>query len=180
MRIFLAIEFTNDIKEYLYKIQQIVVKDSTSGKFTHKENFHLTLKFIGEIKDNELSKLVKALDNTVLSQREFKMNFNNIGQFSKGNKKIVWIGIEQNQFLDLLYSNLEVELEKQGYPKEYRKFVPHITLGREIVLAKEFEKIQEQVKIENMEMNVDKISIMESTRINGKLTYVPIYVRKFS
>ena len=117
MRVFLAIEFTEEIKEYLYKTQQVIVKDSASGNLTGKENFHLTLRFIGEIKDNELSKLKEAVDNIYFSQKEFKIYFNKIGQFPRGKKRIIWIGLRPNHLLDLLHSKLESELEKQGYSR---------------------------------------------------------------
>lgn len=180
MRVFLAIEFTEEIKEYLYKTQQRVKKYSSKGNFANKDNFHLTLRFIGEIKENELNKLKEAIDNTALNQEDFQLRFNELGQFPRGNKRIIWVGLKPEERLDLLYSHLESQLEKHGYPKEERKFVPHITLGREVFLEKEFKEIESQIMMENMEMNVHKISIMESTRINGQLTYIPIYVKEFS
>lgn len=179
MRVFLAIEFTGEIKEYLYKIQQIVKKHSTTGNFTNKENLHLTLRFIGEVKDNELNKLKEALDYTLLNQESFQLIFNQLGEFTRKNKKIIWLGLKVNKELDLLYSKLEERLEIYGYQKEERGFVPHITLGREIILTEELNKIEKLVEVHNMEMIVDKVSIMESTRKNGKLTYAPIYVNTF-
>lgn len=180
MRVFLAIEFSNEIKRYLYDIQNIIKEYSTSGNFTSEGNFHLTLKFIGEIKDNELNKLKKAVDSIGDRQESFQIRFKELGQFPRGNKKIVWVGLESNETLSELYSKLEEELAKEGYPKEERSFTPHITLGREIRLEEDFENVVNKVKIGNVEMHVNKISIMESTRINGKLTYVPVYVKKFN
>ncbi|WP_313757292.1 RNA 2',3'-cyclic phosphodiesterase [Tissierella sp.] len=180
MRVFLAIEFTGEIKEYLYKIQQIVKKHSTTGNFTNKENFHLTLRFIGEVKDDELNKLKEVLDHILLNQESFQLVFNQLGEFTRKNKKIIWIGLQSNKELDLLYSNLEERLEIYGYQKEERGFVPHITLGREIILTEELNKIEKLAKIHKVEMIVDKVSIMESTRKDGKLTYVPIYVKRIN
>lgn len=178
MRIFLAIEFTEEIKEYLYEIQQIVKKHSTKGSFTAKENFHLTLRFIGEVKENELNKLKEAIDYISLNQENFKIVFNEIGEFPRRNKKIIWIGLQPNKSLDLLHSNLEDRLEIYGYQKEERRFVPHITLGREIILTEGFNKIEKLIQVHKKEMTVNKISIMESTRKNGQLTYAPIYVKQ--
>lgn len=179
MRIFLAIEFTEEIKEYLYEIQQIVKKHSTKGNFINKGNFHLTLRFIGEVKEDELNKLKEAIDYISLNQESFKIVFNEIGEFPRKNKKIIWVGLQKSKSLDLLYSNLEDRLDIYGYEKEERRFVPHITLGREIILTEEFNKLEKLIQVEKKEMTVNKVSIMESTRKNGQLTYVPIYIKEF-
>ena len=180
MRIFIAIEFSNEIKKYLHNIQEIVKKNSISGKFTDKDNFHLTIRFIGEITEVQLNNLKKAIDNVALNQEKFELNFSRLGEFPRGEKRIIWLGIEANQMMDKLYFKLENELEKQGYEKEGRGFVPHITMGREVVIAEEFKELEMKTKIIDEIISVDKVSIMESTRINGKLTYIPVYVREFS
>ncbi|CAK7052818.1 RNA 2',3'-cyclic phosphodiesterase [Tissierella sp. P1] len=179
MRVFLAIEFTEEVKEYLYKIQQIVKNHSSAGNFTSKENFHLTLRFIGEVKEHELNKLKEIINYISLNREIFQIVFKELGEFPRKNKKIIWIGLQQNKELDLLYSNLEDRLEFYEYPKEERRFVPHITLGREIILTEEFNNIKNSIEIDKVKMTVNKISIMESTRKNGQLTYIPIYVKQF-
>ena len=180
MRIFIAIEFSDDIKKYLYNIQEIVKKNSISGKFTDKDNFHLTLRFIGEITDSQLNNLKEAIDNVVLNQGRVELNLSRLGEFPRGRKRIVWLGLETNQMINSLYSKLENELEKIGYEKEERGFVPHITIGREVVIPGDFKELEGKIKTTNEIISVDKVSIMESTRINGKLTYIPIFVRGFS
>ena len=59
MRIFIAIEFSNKIKNILHNIQEIVKENSISGKFTDKDNFHLTIRFIGEITEVQLNNNLK-------------------------------------------------------------------------------------------------------------------------
>lgn len=180
MRVFIAIEFPEYMKEYLNQIQQNISKYSKSGNFTKKENFHLTIRFIGEIEPNEVEKLKIAIDKTLLHQNSFKLYFNNLGRFLKGSKSIVWVGIKPNNMLNQLYFNLEKELEAQGYPKEERGFVPHVTLGREVMLTEEFSRIKETIRVDEEAVDVCSISLMESTRINGKLTYIPIYIKQFN
>ncbi len=180
MRVFLGVEFTDEIKEHLYICQQVVKEYSTKGNFTRKENFHLTLRFIGEVKESELNKLKEVIDNTALNQETFQLRFNELGQFPRGNKRIIWVGLKPEERLDILYFHLEHELEQQGYSKEERKFVPHITLGREVVLADEFNTIASSIQVSNEIITVNKISIMESGRKNGELSYIPIYTKLFN
>lgn len=180
MRVFIALEFPKDIKEYLVQIQQVIREQSITGNFTRNENFHLTLRFIGEIQISELEKLKKAIDQVALHQNDFQLTFKELGHFPRGKKQIIWVGLQPNEMLNQLYSNLEMALEVQGYPSEGKGFVPHITLGRQIILTEELNKIGEQIKLSDIGIPISKISIMESSRLNGELTYSPIYAKTFN
>jgi 2'-5' RNA ligase len=43
---------------------------------------------------------------------------------------VLWVGVEEEEPLLSLQSHLETEMEKAGFPREQRKFHPHLTLGR--------------------------------------------------
>lgn len=179
MRLFFAIEFDNDTKEYIEKVQNIIRENSVRGNFSHEENFHLTLKFMGEIEQGNLAKLKSSLDRTVEQIDSFSFKFNKLGFFTKEAKKIVWIGIKnEDKVLNKLYDTLETVLNKNGFPKDFRSYSPHITLSRETVFKTGFEEALSKIKIDFKEIKVIKVSLMESTRINGKLTYRAIYVKE--
>jgi len=180
MRVFLAIEFPEDIKNYLAQIQQVVREQSVVGNFTSKENFHLTLRFIGEIKSGQLDKLKAAVDQAALHMNNFQLKFNKLGQFPRGRKQIVWVGIQPNAGLNQLYNNLVAALERQGYPPEEKTFVPHITLGRQVVLKEELKIMNQRIEMDKAAVPVSKISLMESTRIKGQLTYIAIHAKTFN
>jgi len=105
--------------------------------------------------------------------------FDSLGQFPRGNKSIVWVGLKLNEMLNKIYRDLEISLETIGIKREDRKLTPHITLGRHVVCNEEFCKLVEMINIENRIILVDKISLMESTREDGELKYIPIYVKEF-
>lgn len=180
MRIFLAIEFPEDIKNYLAQIQQVVREQSVAGNFTSKENFHLTLRFIGEIKSDHLDKLKAAVDQAALHMNNFQLEVNKLGQFPRGRKQIVWVGIQPHEGLNQLYNNLTAALERQGYPPEEKTFVPHITLGRQVVLKEELKTMNQRIGMDKVIVPVSKISLMESTRIKGQLTYIAIHAKTFN
>ena len=179
MRVFLAIEFPENIKEYLNQVQLVVKGQSVKGNFTKKENYHLTLHFIGQIRNDELDYLKEVIDEAAGKQNCFQMTLNQLGHFTRGNKQIVWVGILPNEILNKLYIQLAMLLKCKGYTIEERKFVPHITIGREVVLTKEFNKMEQQMKLNEVVIPVSKISLMESTRIKGELKYIPLYTKEF-
>lgn len=179
MRVFYAIEFSDSVKEYIKSVQNVIRENSIKGNFSHEENFHLTLKFIGEVDEKKLSKLKYSLDKVSGQVKPFSIRFDQLGFFNKENKKVVWIGVEnEDKGLIQLYNTLETVLHAEDFAKELRGYSPHITLSRETVLKDGFEKQTAGAVIDPMEINVNRISLMESTRINGKLTYRSIYTRE--
>lgn len=178
MRIFIAVEFQKEIKEYLAKLQEQVKGNCKSGNFTPMENFHLTLQFIGEAKKEEIDVLSQAIFETAQRNKEFTMMIQELGFFARGTSNIVWAGLGENKNLMRLVNGLEKNLEKQGYSKEKRGFSPHITLAREAVLFINKEKVKEKIKIEKKEISVNCLSLMESVRIGSKLIYRPLYTHR--
>ncbi|WP_051003951.1 2'-5' RNA ligase family protein [Gottschalkia acidurici] len=63
--------------------------ESKRGSFTSKENFHLTLKFIREVKISDIEKIEGCIDRASLNQRSFQLKLDKIGQFLRGNKSVV-------------------------------------------------------------------------------------------
>lgn len=173
MRIFFAIEFEEDLKEQLYFFQQEIKRHCSSGNFSHMENFHLTLRFIGDQKPEQLEKLTKAMHLAASEASRFVLKLNKPGLFSKGNKKIVWMGLEKSKELQELYNRLEKALEKEGYPKEERGFNPHITLVREARLEEGGLAVN-MLQSDKLTIKVSAISLMESKRENGRLTYTAV------
>ena len=78
--------------------------------------------------------------------------------------------IKANDNLINVYEKLYNELTFKGFKLEEREFKPHVTLAREVVLS-------ENINIDslNYEFSVDRISLMESKRINGELKYIEIF-----
>jgi 2'-5' RNA ligase len=178
MRVFFAVEFPKEIKEMLMNVENKLKDNSISGNFTTEENLHLTIKFIGEITPEGLEKLKECLDKAIINIRAFKIRVAQLGEFSRGQSKLIWTGIEdKDKGLINVFNSIENEIEAAGYKKEERSFRPHITLGREVKLKERFN--YKDIEFNGQDMIVDKIAIMESNRIKGKLIYTPIYHSHF-
>ena len=169
MRVFISIEFPEEIKNELMFIQKEIDKlGLIRGKFTEPENIHLTLKFLGEISDIESRAIKDKLSNIDFSR--FYVSFDKLGVFSESFVRIIWISLKGESLFEL-QKKIDSALENI-FPKEYQ-FMAHITLARpkfvedRKILLDELEKIKVPTKL----CLVDKIFIKESV-LTGK---GPIY-----
>ena len=175
MRTFIAIELEEEVQEHLANIQTETQKLCRRGNYTPKENFHLTLHFLGEVEEEDLDYLQEAIFETARRNRPFTLTLDKVGFFPRGNKGILWAGLEKSNPLQRLFSTLEKSLEQQGFARERKGLSPHITLGREVEPQRSFLDVQKGVKVEPMRVSVRSISLMESVRRGPKLVYVPLF-----
>ena len=175
MRTFIAIELEEEVKDHLAEVQAETQKLCRRGNFTPKDNFHLTLHFLGEIEEDDIEYLQDAMYETARRNRPFTLTLDKIGFFPRGNKGIMWAGLERSTDMQRLFRTLEKSLEQQGFARERKGLSPHITLGREVEPHRSFVDVQKSTKIEPMKVSVRRISLMESVRKGPKLVYVPLF-----
>jgi len=171
MRLFIAINFSSELKKDLDELAQALKAQALQGTFTEKDNYHLTLVFIGET--TRVKDITKIIDQT--EQEQFSLKFGNLGFFPRPEGRIYWVGIEDNPALYKIQERLVEDLNNHGFAVDDRKYKPHITLGRRVILK---EKGEPQIVTEQLKAKiipVEKISLMKSERIAGKLIYTEIY-----
>ncbi|MHC1719711.1 MAG: RNA 2',3'-cyclic phosphodiesterase [Clostridiaceae bacterium] len=173
MRLFISVNIEEKLKETLLEKIEVLRGNSRKGRFPLHENLHITLVFIGET--DEVDAVKHAMDP--VSAQQFLMEFGHIDKFRRREGDIYFLGLKRNRVLFSIYEQLAKALKEKGFSMEERGFTPHLTLGRNVLLKDDFD-IQEYSKgIADMKlvMMVDKISLMKSERIEGKLTYTEIY-----
>lgn len=174
MRLFIAINFDDKIKNYLKNIQQNLKGITKNGSFTREENFHLTLVFLGEVSSKEVRAIKHSMDMIQVSAFELKIG--GIGCFRRDGSNIVWIGVKQGSTLSAIYNELCSSLSNGGFiiEKEKRDYKPHLTLAREAVFTGDIKSVSAPV----ITAQVNKISLMKSERTGGKLIYTEIYTNE--
>lgn len=175
MRVYIAIDFEDNIKSYFERITSHIKNYCIEGSFTEKNNFHLTIRFIGEADDIQIYKIKEVIDKAVLNISHFELLVNNIGIFKRKKTNILWIGIEQNAVLSELHQELSTLLKESKIPFYDKLFMPHITLGRRVLFHEDSEDLNNLIKFEKISIPVKAISLMASKEENGKLNGVPIY-----
>lgn len=171
MRLFFAIDFPPSAKEELGQLVRRLADQAVCGNFTRKENFHLTLVFLGELPQARLAAALEALEK--LQAPGFTLNLSGLGSFPRGGRDIYWLGVEENPGLMALQRQLSASLEEAGFALEKRPFKPHLTLGREVLMPPAFDGAAFARGIARLEIPVERVTLMESLRIAGKLVYRP-------
>jgi len=175
MRLFVAINFSEEIKKQILSVQEQLRSRVLKGNFSRSENFHITLAFLGNAPEEKLESLFQIMDD--LKAPPFEIRFNSTGCFSHSHKGLWWIGADRNspgfQVLLSIHAQLLDRLLDAGFPVDTRPFNAHITLAREV-------KYSEKVVLDKPDINmrVDRISLMKSEHIHGVLTYTEIFGKK--
>ncbi|APZ49434.1 hypothetical protein BW721_06930 [Jeotgalibaca sp. PTS2502] len=92
MRVFAGIQLSSALKNDLAPYQDKLIKWSERGRLTRKENFHLTLCFIGEISETDDVQLFKQLSEKLALTDRFSLLGGECGYFIKKNRYILWVG----------------------------------------------------------------------------------------
>jgi len=135
MRVFIAIDIEKKVLEAITKLQQQLQRKAKVNekfvKWVEPENMHLTLKFLGEIKDNELVETCKITEKVAQKHSRFDLEFKKIGYFGGASARVLWVGTEQgSENLIKLANQLDEQLGEIGFTKETRAFTGHLTLCR--------------------------------------------------
>ncbi|MGA2322912.1 MAG: RNA 2',3'-cyclic phosphodiesterase [Sedimentisphaerales bacterium] len=135
MRVFIAIDIDDKIRKAIADLQkQIASKvDVKKGdlKWVEPNNIHLTLKFLGEITDEQLTEVSEIAKTVAQAHQKFALEIESVGSFGGRSAKIVWVGASKGtDALLALQKDLDDLLDQAGFPKEDREFSAHLTLCR--------------------------------------------------
>lgn len=92
------------------------------------ENYHITLRFIGDVDGRTADEIVDRLDR--IERPEFSLSLNGIGSFGSKKPHSIWAGVSPAPELFALQGEIERICQRIGLPPDSRKFTPHVTLAR--------------------------------------------------
>lgn len=99
------------------------------ARWVPPENYHLTLRFIGEVTEGDAEDIHEAL--MTVRTKAFDIALAGVGHFeSKGQVHTLWAGVEKNPDLTALHDRIESVLVRLGLEPEERRYTPHVTLAR--------------------------------------------------
>lgn len=124
MRLFIAIDIPSEIKGKISSFaKEIQKKEIITANFVSAKNMHLTLKFLGEVKDAD--RIKEACEE--IKANKFKISFKGVGAFpSQDYARVLWIGVEKGAEK---LRDLNKQLEKK-LGKDEKEFSTHLTIAR--------------------------------------------------
>lgn len=166
-RVFLAINLPQDIKKILSEFKSKF--SEIPAKWVEPKNLHLTLVFLGYLKESYLQNVIEITKNVSSSYSPFSLKISKVS-FAPPKMKIprmIWAYLEKSKELFELEKDLKTKLIENKIPflKEEREFFPHITLAR--IRKWEFLRQDPEEKIEineelDLSFDVNSIEVMES------------------
>ena len=100
-------------------------------KWVKPENIHLTLKFLGEIRDEQVVDICNIVKDVAGRHDSFELDIESVGHFGGRSARILWVGSGKGrENLLQLQEDLEQQLASAGWPPEKRAFSGHLTLCR--------------------------------------------------
>lgn len=132
MRCFVALRFPDEINRELDRHIRYLAGTDAAVRWVKKENLHVTLKFLGEVQDDEVQDVHRALRE--VSCPPLSLSVRGLGCFPpKGRRRprVVWAGLEGDvDSLAALARDIGQRVAPLGYPPEQRAFRAHLTIGR--------------------------------------------------
>ena len=183
IRTFVAVLLDEEIRGRISGVQERVMKLASNVKWVAPENFHVTLKFLGNVRLDRVSVVQSAVDEVARGFAAFDLSIAGVGLFPTPKRpRVIWVGGEEGrEQLTALAKELETRLVKVGFEKEEKPFRSHITIGR-VKEGKPVEGLAEGLEeIDTSGLGTQRvasIAIMESVLGRGGPSYTPLSVHK--
>ena len=147
MRLFLAILFEEPVKDRLREAMELIRRSTRTSRLTRRENLHLTLVFLGELR--EAGKVREAMEE--IRTGPFPLEIRGLGRFQRDGGDLYWAGIEPSLPLQ------------------------NLTLARQAVEKPEIPFYTLKNRLEPVKAKAAAVSLMKSERIEGRLVYTELY-----
>lgn len=134
IRTFIAVPLPGEIITHFREFISEFKPQWRDVKWVKPESIHLTLKFLGNLKPDEVRKVFSAMDQWAGHlPSPFQLTVGGTGAFPSFKRpRVFWVGVSGSGLpaLKELQAQLDTTLEKEGFPREERSFSPHLTIAR--------------------------------------------------
>lgn len=183
VRLFIAVDVAEEIRAAVAEKTARLREVNCDVGWVKPENFHLTVKFLGEAPDAQLDDIKAALDLVALSRGAFELELRGMGCFpERGAPRVVWVGAGAGRdALTTVAHDVEDAMEDLGFPRERREFAAHLTIGR-VRGPRGAERLRRLVDAEADtgfgRCAVDEIRLYKSTLASGGSIYDLMHAAK--
>jgi len=131
MRLFIALNLPKKERTRIHRAVGVLRDAGMPVRWVDPDHYHVTLKFLGQVRKDQLPGIEEALTRAASGNRPFSTEFGVFGAFPTVRRpRVLWLGVGANPELRCLKQDLEWALGDLGFEAETRAFHPHLTLGR--------------------------------------------------
>ena len=184
IRCFVAVEIPASIQALLRPAQTHLHSQIRKASWTKPGNFHLTLKFLGDVHPEAINDISDAIQRVTDTHSPFSIAFGGIGAFPNlARPRVIWMGIKQGaSTVSRLAKAVNIELASLGFSTDNR-FHPHLTLAR-LRTTMNLEPLKNILRkydtIDGGSMRVNEIALMQSQLHPNGAIYSPLSSCHFS
>ena len=129
MRIFIGIDLDDEIRTKIARFLDGVRGFAPDARWVRPESLHITLKFIGEQKPEQVEAISDRLRQVKGSALDIRLGGHGFFPTAKS-PRVFWIGMQAGPELAELAASIDAGVAELGIPREDRPFSPHLTLAR--------------------------------------------------
>lgn len=131
MRLFVGINLPKKQRAQIHRAAKVLRAEELPVRWIDPDNFHVTLKFLGEVHREQVDAVDEALEKVAAATRAFSTDISGFGAFPTVRRpNVIWLGVGATPELRCLKQDIEWALGDVGFEAETRSFHPHVTLGR--------------------------------------------------
>lgn len=177
MRLFIAIDTPEEVKDELQKNAELLREFCDRGSFPRRENYHITLAFLGEQPESRVRDIIAAMDGC--NGEPFPIAIGGFGNFANAGGAVIWRGIEDCGELRRLHRELSEQLRLRSFEVEHREFKPHLTMARRVILKEGVRLADLSDRVEPVSFTATKMTLMRSELTSGGANYTHLYEKVF-
>jgi 2'-5' RNA ligase len=132
IRTFLAVEVPAGLRQKAADVIRFLGRHQEGIKWVDPQNIHVTVKFLGDVEDAEIYEVCQVTAKAIADLQPFRVACHGVGAFPNAQRpRTVWLGIDDSarQF-EQLHRRVDDALAGLRFPREVRRYQPHLTLGR--------------------------------------------------
>lgn len=172
MRIFVGIDIPDDIKKAIDIESDKFLKYCESYKKVELDNYHVTLKFMGELSVSDLEDLEDILRENIKGFKAFDVHLKDLGFFEKKDGNILWMGMGLGVGrLKEIHKAIDDKINER-FKLDKGLFSPHVTLARKVIV--EDMNTFKKNKTKELIFTAKEVIIFYSHRVDDVLTYTPM------
>ena len=162
IRLFVALKIPDEVKEKIFSYLE-TVSNFSDFRWEQKEKIHLTLKFIGDVREELLQNILDEME-FVKEYYSFNCETSKFGFFFRNSEPIIlWSNLDTDESILSLVNELNERLKKFDIEIEKRKFRGHLTLLRiKKRVDEEFIRKIKEFKFDPIKFNANQVALIQS------------------